>query len=162
MHKWFSLNRTFNQQPLRKTTETALKPQFFRFLQRIHLLWILLILESVTLNNPLAHRVRGCVWGICSLWAPWKTLFSFPNEQALERLGKSFSRASFHTTIDGADKRTEASQRWKNARRLPDICKNAKQMSGSLHAFFYLWLVSVLSSASSILKWNEVLENFFP
>ena len=50
---------------------------------------------------------------------------------------KGFSKTSFHLRINGAEKRTETRRRWKNARRLPDICKNAKQMSGSLLAFFH-------------------------
>ena len=35
-------------------------------------------------------------------------------------------------------------------------------MSGSLFAFFHLWLVSYLFSAPSIFKWNEVFAKFRP
>ena len=45
---------------------------------------------------------------------------------------KSFCKTSFHLRVDGAEKGTETRQRWKSARRLPDICKNMQQMSGSL------------------------------
>ena len=64
----------------------------------------------------------------------------------------SFSKTPLHLRIDGAEKRTETRQGSKNARKLPDICKNTHQMSGSLVAFLHLCLVSVLVSAPSILK----------
>ena len=75
---------------------------------------------------------------------------------------KSSSKSSLHLRIDGAEKRAGTRQRWKNARRLLNICKNTQQMSCSLFAFFHLCLVSVLLSAPLILRWNEVLENLFP
>ena len=40
--------------------------------------------------------------------------------------------------------------------------KKTQQMSGSLLAFFHLCLASVLFSALSILKLNEVLQTLFP
>ena len=49
---------------------------------------------------------------------------------------KSFCEPSFHLTINGALKRIETGQRWKNARKLPDICHVFLQMSGSHFAFF--------------------------
>ena len=60
---------------------------------------------------------------------------------------------------DGAEKRTETRHSWKNARRQPDICCVILQMSGSLLVFFHLCLVSAFFF-SSVLNWNELLENF--
>ena len=74
---------------------------------------------------------------------------------------KSLSKTSFHLRIDGAEKRLETRQRWKNARRLQDICESTQQMFGSLLAFFHPCLASILFSAPSSLKWNEILEKLF-
>ena len=56
---------------------------------------------------------------------------------------KCLCKTSFQLRME-LKKRTETRQRWKNTKRLPNICKNTQQMSGSLPVFFHLCLVSVL------------------
>ena len=53
--------------------------------------------------------------------------------------------------------KAEMKERKKTTRHL----QNTQQMSGSLLAFLHLCLVSILFSAPSIPKWNEVLEKLF-
>ena len=58
-------------------------------------------------------------------------------------------------------KRTEKGQRWECKKTTGHLLHTFANVWYSLLVFFHLYLVSVLSSAPSILKWNEVLQKFF-
>ena len=72
-------------------------------------------------------------------------------------IGKSFSRTTFRLRME-LKERTETRQRWNNARRLPDIWKSTRQMSGSVLAFLHLFIVSARLSAPS-LNQTKLLKN---
>ena len=87
----------------------------------------------------------------------------YPSSSVLLRLLRekvSLKLHFVHLRIDGAEKRTEIGQRWRNAKRLPDISKNTQQMSGSVPCILSSLPCFRPFSAPSILKWNEVLESF--
>ena len=74
---------------------------------------------------------------------------------------KSFCKTSFHLRIAGAEKRQKQARDERTQENYRSSAKISQQMSCSLLAFFHLCLVSVLFSAQSILKWNEVLQKLF-
>ena len=59
-------------------------------------------------------------------------------------LGENKFLQNFILVKYGPEKRTEIRQRWKNARRLPNICTHTQQMQSSPLVFFHLCLVFVL------------------
>ena len=62
--------------------------------------------------------------------------------------------------MDGAEKSTETRQRWKNARRLPYICKNEHSRCRVVFLRFSS-LPCFCTFFSSIPTWNEVLQKLF-
>ena len=68
--------------------------------------------------------------------------------------GKSFRKTSLQLRM--ALKKDRTRQIWKNAKRLPDICKKYTADVGSLLAFFHFCLVSILFQAYPQLKWTFI------
>ena len=76
-------------------------------------------------SRILLSRFRGC-----QIWDSFLALTSL----RVFRSQEEWVAKEIGPLPRGMNERTETKQRWKNAIRLPDICKNTQQMFGSLNS----------------------------